>query len=168
MRGFARVTAYDTLRGFDSVVFLQRGGLVLLFFPLIVVGQASWLVRTILMKFDLYNWVKIDESDYQGLWAFCLCYAFDDYSILFNNKKKYKRKYRRISQILRIRNYFDFDRYIIKLTEKSRAAARREKCLESSFHLASKIDLKHEETKRSMPFLSFVQRLKSKRPPLTN
>lgn len=85
-----------------------------------------------------------------------------------NNKKKYKRKYRRISQILRIRNYFDFDRYIIKLTEKSRAAARREKCLESSFHLASKIDLKHEETKRSMPFLSFVQRLKSKRPPLTN
>lgn len=85
-----------------------------------------------------------------------------------NNKKKYKRKYRRISQIVRIRNYFDFDRYIIKLTEKSRAAARREKCLESSFHLASKIDLKHEETKRSMPFLSFVQRLKSKRPPLTN
>lgn len=85
-----------------------------------------------------------------------------------NNKKKYKRKYKRISQILRIRNYFDFDRYIIKLTEKSRAAARREKCLESSFHLASKIDLKHEETKRSMPFLSFVQRLKSKRPPLTN
>lgn len=52
------------------------------------------------MKFDLYNWVKIDESDYQGLWA--LCYAFDDYSILFNNKKKYKRKYKRISQILRI------------------------------------------------------------------
>lgn len=33
---------------------------------------------------------------------------------------------------------------IIELTEKSRAAARREKCLESSFHLASKIDLKHE------------------------
>lgn len=85
-----------------------------------------------------------------------------------NNKRKYKRKYKRISQILRIRNYFDFDRYIIKLTEKSRAAARREKCLESSFHLASKIDLKHEETKRSMPFLSFVQRLKSKRSPLTN
>lgn len=43
---------------------------------------------------------------------------------------------------------------IIELTEKSRAAARREKCLESSFHLASKIDLKHEEFK--MPFLSFL------------
>lgn len=44
---------------------------------------------------------------------------------------------------------------MIKLTEKSRAAARREKCLESSFHLASKIDLKHEE----FPFL-LVQTLK--------
>lgn len=54
------------------------------------------------MKFDLYNWVKIDESDYQGLWAFCLCYAFTIIRFFINNKKKYKRKYKRISQILRI------------------------------------------------------------------